>query len=64
MRVVVDTEQCEGNAKCMRICPEVFRVDENDKLHILVEQPDEALRQRVQLAVGRCPRQALRLLEE
>ena len=61
MRVVVDTEQCEGNARCVRICPEVFQVDEKDKLHLLVERPDEALRAKVQLAVSRCPRQALSL---
>jgi len=63
VRVVVDTDQCEGNARCMKICPEVFKVDAEDKLHILVERPDPSLRAKVALAVSRCPRQALSLEE-
>jgi ferredoxin len=59
MKVVVDYELCEANAICMRVLPEVFRVDDQDKLHLLMEEPPEALRDRLKEAVRRCPRQAL-----
>lgn len=59
MKVVVDYELCEANAICMRVLPEVFRVDDQDKLHLLTEEPPEALRERLKEAVRRCPRQAL-----
>jgi ferredoxin len=42
-RIVVDYELCEANAVCMKVAPEVFRVDEEDKLHVLVEQPPAEL---------------------
>jgi len=63
MRVVVNFDLCEANARCMAACPEVFRVDENDELHVLIERPPEALRKRVEAAAAACPRAAIRLEE-
>lgn len=63
MKVVVDFDLCEANAVCMDVCPEVFKVDEEDNLHILIESPGEDLRARVEEAVRLCPRQALSLDE-
>jgi ferredoxin len=61
MKVVVDYDLCEANAVCMDVAPEVFRVDDQDMLHILIESPPESLRKKVEDAVRLCPRQALRL---
>lgn len=61
MRILVDRDLCEGNAVCMKVCPEVFSVDENDQVQIRVETPGEDLRAKVEAAVRRCPRQALKL---
>lgn len=60
MKVVVDYDLCEANALCMDCCPEVFRVEEDDTLTILIEGdiPDE-LRAKVEEAVRLCPRQAI-----
>jgi ferredoxin len=63
MRVLVNYDLCEGNARCVRIAPTVFRVDDEDRLHLLVEKPDEALREAVETAIATCPRQALSLAE-
>jgi ferredoxin len=59
MKIVVDYDLCEANAICMDIAPEIFKVDENDELQILVENPPEELRSRVEEAVRLCPRQAI-----
>ena len=64
LRIVVDRDLCEGNAVCMKSAPELFRVDEADTLHVLVERPGEALLDKAKTAVRRCPKQALTLLEE
>jgi ferredoxin len=64
MRVVVDFELCEANAICMEVCPAVFKVDENDYLHILIEQPGEELRAEVEEAERLCPRQAISIEED
>jgi len=61
MRILVDRDLCEGNAVCMKVCPEVFTVDDDDQVRLLVEQPSEELRAKVEAAVRRCPRQALKL---
>jgi ferredoxin len=41
--------------------PEVFRVDDDDVLHVLQEEPGEELRARVEAAVRACPMMALGL---
>ena len=61
MRVVVDFDSCESNAVCMAIAPEVFEVRDDDFLYILMEEPPEELRDKVEEAVRRCPKQAIRL---
>ena len=64
MRVVVDAELCEGNGVCAQVAPEVFAVGDDDQARVLVERPGEALRARVVTAVGRCPRRALRVVDD
>jgi len=64
VKVVVDYDLCEANAVCMDTCPEVFRVEEDDTLTILIEEPGENLRKKVEEAVRLCPRQAISLVED
>ncbi len=61
MRVVVDLDRCEANAVCTGIAPEVFDLDDDDKLHVLQEEPPEEFRDRLEQAVLRCPKQAISL---
>lgn len=63
MKVVVDYDLCEANAVCMRILPEVFQVDDQDQLNVLIEEPPEAMRDKLQEAVRLCPRQAISIKE-
>jgi ferredoxin len=63
MRVIVDPELCEGNGLCEKAAPEVFRVGDDDRAEVLAERPDVALRAKVETAVRRCPRGAIRLVE-
>ncbi|HWF16301.1 MAG TPA: ferredoxin [Acidimicrobiales bacterium] len=59
MRVVVDFEQCESNALCMGILPEVFEVREDDLLYVLNDNPPEELRDKLMEAVRACPKNAI-----
>ncbi len=63
MKIVVDYDLCEANALCMEAAPEVFRVEEDDTLTVLIEEPGEELRAKVEEAARLCPRQAISLLE-
>lgn len=64
MRVIVDPDLCEGNGVCEKVAPEVFRVGEDDRARVLIEQADESLRAKVDVAVRRCPRQAIRVTDD
>jgi ferredoxin len=48
----------------MRAAPEVFLVDDNDKLIVKIERPPAELVEKVKTAVRRCPRAALALKED
>ena len=61
MRIVVDRELCESQAVCVSLLPQVFEIDEDDTMHVLVEAPPESLRADLQKAVSSCPRTALRI---
>jgi len=63
-RVVVDRDLCESNARCMEVAPEVFRIDDNGDLEILQERFSPDLRAKVELAVARCPKAALSIVED
>ena len=59
MKVVVDYDLCEANALCMDCCPEVFRVEEDDTLTVLIDDIPENLRKKLEESVRLCPRQAI-----
>ncbi|WP_055483315.1 ferredoxin [Sphaerimonospora mesophila] len=59
MRVITNRALCEGHSVCESLVPEVFEVGEDDRVHLLTEQVEGAVADRVRTAVGRCPKQAL-----
>ena len=64
MRVRVDHQLCEANGVCVRLVPEVFALDDDDRLQIRQQGADDALRTRLAEAVRRCPKQALALVDD
>jgi len=64
LKVVVDYDLCEANARCMEVCPEVFEVDDDDNLNILIERPGPELRSKLKEAERVCPRQAITIVED
>ncbi|HUR04830.1 MAG TPA: ferredoxin [Nonomuraea sp.] len=63
MKIKVDEMVCEANAVCMGLAPEVFDVDDDDQLHILLPEPPPELLDRVRHAGRSCPKAALSLEE-
>lgn len=64
MRIRVDHELCESNGVCVRLVPEVFELTDDDRLRLKQAQPPDGLRERLEHAVRRCPKQALALVDE
>ncbi|GII92554.1 ferredoxin [Sinosporangium siamense] len=63
MRVKVDYLVCEANGICSGLAPEVFELDDDENLHILLPEPPPEARDRVRHAVRSCPKAALSLEE-
>jgi ferredoxin len=63
MKVSVDELACEANGVCVGLAPEVFELDDEDRLHILLPEPPAEARDRVRHAVRSCPKAALALEE-
>lgn len=63
MKIVVDRSLCDGNGNCAAEAPEVFALDAEDRLSVLVEQPPPELRAKVEAAVRACPKRALKLID-
>ncbi len=68
MRIEVDLALCQGHGVCVEEAPEVFRVVERpgeyDRVELIVESPEQGLREKVEAAVRYCPNRVLRLVTE
>ena len=59
MHITVDFDLCASTGNCMQVCPEVFEVRTDGYLYLLLEEPPESLRQKVDQAVSMCPTGAI-----
>jgi ferredoxin len=65
MEIRVDRVLCEANAVCCGLAPQVFELDDDENLVILVPNtadlaPEQL--QRVEKAIERCPKNALSMV--
>jgi ferredoxin len=67
MRIKVDKDLCQGHSVCLGECPEVFDVVNQDAgypiVQVLVEEPPEALRDKVMKAAKYCPNHVITIEE-
>ena len=63
MKVVVNLRLCEGNGRCEEVAGEIFEV-RDDRSQFLVDRPPPELRDKLQLAMRLCPRQAIHLIDD
>ncbi|MFT3928337.1 MAG: ferredoxin [Myxococcales bacterium] len=61
MKIVIDWGLCQGHANCTGDAPDVFSVDDNGKLTVLLPEPPEEMRSQLELAVRYCPTGAIRI---
>ena len=68
MRIKVDKDLCQGHSVCLGECPEVFDVVEQDEgypvVQVLLEEPPETLRGKVELAAKYCPNHVITIVDE
>lgn len=59
MRVTVDRDLCEANGVCVSLVPAVFDLDDDDYLHVMVDDVPAEQADLVRRAVLSCPKMAL-----
>jgi ferredoxin len=61
LRIHVDNDRCTGHGVCEAIAPDVFEVQDDASLVLLVDEPGEELRETLLEAATACPAAALRI---
>ena len=68
MKVIVDLELCQGHSVCVVEAPEIFQVVEQDPgypvVQVMLENPPEALREKLERAARYCPNKVITIVEE
>lgn len=59
MRVVVDKDRCEGNAVCVGIAPDLFKLDDDDYVMVTKDPIPAGEVALAEQAIAECPRAAL-----
>jgi len=60
MKVIVDELRCDAHGVCVEACPEVFDLDvSDDVVRVLIDEPDESLRDDLERAEAACPKAAI-----
>jgi ferredoxin len=63
IHVKVNLRLCEGFANCVVAAPDLFDLDDDDKVIILEEELDGGERARVEEAIRTCPVSALTIAD-
>jgi len=65
LKVKVDSERCQGHARCAALAPELFALDELGNAHEIGDGTvSDALTEKAYLAKANCPELAIDIIEE
>jgi ferredoxin len=64
MRIVVDTDLCQGHGVCESEAPGLFEVGKDHQVVVLDAAPSEDRRTEIDAAVRFCPTHALSLVDD
>lgn len=65
MRIVLDSEACQGHGRCYSLAPDLFDADDEGYSVLLVTgEVPPALHEAARLAADNCPEFAITLVEE
>ena len=59
MKIAIDWNRCIGSGMCVGIAPHLFQLDDKDNLNVLIEEPGEDERAKVEAAEACCPVEAI-----
>jgi ferredoxin len=60
MRLVIDSDKCQGHNRCYAIAPELVDVDDMGMAHVISDEPVPVeLEEKARLCVANCPEFAI-----
>lgn len=59
MNAAVDSEKCQGHARCWEICPGVFSLDDEGLSFVSVPEVPPELEAKAREAADNCPERAI-----
>ncbi|MEN9740941.1 MAG: Ferredoxin-2 [Actinomycetota bacterium] len=62
LKIYVDMDKCQHYGQCVFDAPNIFRLNEDDKLEYEATA-DDSERDNIQLAIDICPMQAIKFVE-
>jgi ferredoxin len=62
MRIIVDRDRCIGTGICESIAQDVFEIQDDGTMRLLTDDVARTDRERIDLAVARCPTAALKIV--
>lgn len=63
MRVEVDRARCEGHGVCEELAPELYQLDDDGELVILLDPVPAELARKAEAGARLCPVAALRIVD-
>ncbi|GAA2313114.1 hypothetical protein GCM10010234_67400 [Streptomyces hawaiiensis] len=61
IHIDVDFDRCEGHGLCEQTAPEIFRLDDEGELELLIDDIPPGLRSKAEAGARVCPVAALRI---
>ena len=62
MKINVDMQKCQHYGQCVFEAPEIFKLNDQDKLEYIAEA-DDSQRENIEAAIDVCPMQAIFIVE-
>lgn len=59
LKILVDREVCDGYGNCLFVAPEVFDLDDDNKVILLTEDVTDENSELIDLAINECPMRAI-----
>jgi ferredoxin len=63
LRIVLDTERCQGHGRCYSLAPDLFDSDDLGHCVLLVDEVPEGAEMDARSGVDNCPEQALSIVD-
>ena len=64
MKIRVDSEKCQGHARCYGLAPEIFDVDDYGQASVILDEIPPELEEKARLAVANCPEYAIEIISD